>query len=76
MADLASVIVETAGHMFRTEGLGFGTELGTNSVYYQLQASGLDTWVKEGANMSGIEYHDFVTNHLQKGIFWNMVYCV
>lgn len=53
--------------MFRNEGLGFGTELGINTVYYHIQKGNVDTWVRQGAKMAAEEYKDFVTERLQKG---------
>lgn len=65
--DLASAVIERAGHDFTTSGLGFDIELGQSGVYYHVQSGGVETWVTNNASMSNSEFERFVSKGLERG---------
>lgn len=65
-AELASAIIETAGLYILSVGLGFGTELRENSVYYDVRPDDVSSWSKSN-EMNDQEWKDFVNFGLKRG---------
>ena len=65
--DLASAVIERAGHEFTSSGLGFGIEQGQSTVYYHVQSEGVNAWVTEASSMTITEFQEFVSKGLERG---------
>ena len=64
---LATAVVETAGHDFTTSGLGFGIELGRSSVYYHVSRGDIESWVTDDSSTTSSEFEQLVSVGIERG---------